>query len=356
MSSSDVTREGVRGERPGREAPPMRGRRARRGSGGEQLMVDRAEFRSYYGRPVIKAPSWSAQDIAGYFFLGGLAGAGSVLAAGAQLTGRNAMARTLKTSSALAVAGSAAALVHDLGRPARFVNMLRVLKPTSPMSVGSWLLAGYGPLAGAAALLDRAGRLPRAGAAATAGAAALGPAVATYTAVLAADTAVPAWHGAHRELPAVFAGSALAAASGAALLGAPHHETAPARVAALLACTAEITAVRAMRRRLGEVAETYQDGAAGRCMRAAELLSAAGAAASACSPLLPTAARRPTAAAAGVALLAASACTRFGVFHAGIASANDPVYTVGPQRARLERRRQDPGSAAGDAPTSTPAP
>lgn len=56
------------------------GRRRGRRRGGEELMVPRAEFGSYYGKPVIKPPSWSALDIAGYFFLGGLAGAGSVLA------------------------------------------------------------------------------------------------------------------------------------------------------------------------------------------------------------------------------------------------------------------------------------
>lgn len=357
MSSSEVTRAGVRGERPGREAPPMRAGGAvedgRRGGGrgggrgrGEQIMAGRAEFTSYYGRPVIKAPSWSARDIAGYFFLGGLAGAGSVLAAGAQLTGRRATARALKTASALAVTGSVAALVHDLGRPQRFVNMLRVFKPTSPMSMGSWLLAGYGPAAGAAAVLDRAGRVPKAGAAATAVAGALGPMVTTYTAVLAADTAVPAWHGAYRELPVLFAGSALTAASGMALLTAPPREAGPARRAALLGCAAEIAATRAMRGGLGVVAETYERAAAGRLMRAAEVLSVAGAVAGAYSGRVADAARRPVAAAAGLALLAASACTRFGVFHAGIASADDPKYTVLPQRERLDRRGGTTGTGA----------
>ncbi|MGH3241354.1 MAG: NrfD/PsrC family molybdoenzyme membrane anchor subunit, partial [Spirillospora sp.] len=182
----------------------------------EKAMVPDAEFTSYYGKPILNPPVWQASDVAAYFFLGGLAGAGSTLAAGAQLTGRPAAARALKVSSLAAIIGSTAALVHDLGRPARFANMLRVVKPTSPMSMGSWLLAAYGPVVGAAAVLDVTGLFPRLGRAATAGAAALGPAVVTYTAVLAADTAVPAWHEAHRELPFVFAGSAAAAASGMA--------------------------------------------------------------------------------------------------------------------------------------------
>lgn len=305
------------------------GQRGRRGRHGEQLMVPRAEFESYYGRPVIKAPSWAARDIAGYFFLGGLAGAGSVLAAGAQLTGRTTTATAMKVSSLAAVSLSAAALVHDLGVPSRFPNMLRVLKPTSPMSVGSWLLAGYGPAAAAAAVSAVTGRLPRAGAAATAAAALLGPAVASYTAVLAADTAVPAWHGAHRELPYVFAASATAAAAGMGLVLGPVTESAPARCAALLAATAEATATGAAEKRLGMVAETYRQGRAGTLLRAARLLTAAGAA----GGLLLGRRSRPAAVASGLALLAGSACTRFGVFAAGVASAKDPKYTVVPQRA-----------------------
>ncbi|MEV0911804.1 NrfD/PsrC family molybdoenzyme membrane anchor subunit [Streptomyces hokutonensis] len=240
-------------------------------------MVPRAEFESYYGRPVIKAPSWASRDIAGYFFLGGLAGAGSVLAAGAQLTGRKTTATAMKVSSLTAISLSAAALVHDLGVPSRFANMLRVLKPTSPMSVGSWLLAGYGPAAGAAGVSAITGRLPRAGAAATAAAALLGPAVASYTAVLAADTAVPAWHDAHRELPYVFAASATAAASGMALLLGPSPESGPARCAAVLAAVAEEVATRAAERRLGMVAETYRQGRAGTLLRTARVLTASGA-------------------------------------------------------------------------------
>ncbi|WP_328691684.1 polysulfide reductase NrfD [Streptomyces caniferus] len=310
------------------EAPRREGTRTRRRRKGEQLMVPRAEFRSYYGRPVIKAPSWAARDIAGYFFLGGLAGAGSVLAAGAQLTGRTTVATAMKVSSLAAVSLSAAALINDLGRPDRFAHMLRVLKPTSPMSVGSWLLGGYGPAAGAAALCAVTGRLPRTGAVATAAAATLGPAVATYTAVLAADTAVPAWHGAHRELPYLFAASATAAAAGMALVVAPSRESAPARCAAVLAAVADATAVRAAERRLGMVAETYREGRAGRLLRAAEVLVVGGAVTAALGGRY-----RSAAVAGGLALLAGSACTRFGVFAAGIASAEDPAYTVLPQRA-----------------------
>ncbi|OEU86352.1 polysulfide reductase [Streptomyces abyssalis] len=304
----------------------------RRGRKGERTVVPEAEFTSYYGRPVLNQPAWQPLNIAGYFFLGGLAGAGSVLAAGAELTGRPVMARALKTSSALAVAGSAAALIHDLGRPGRFVNMLRVFKPTSPMSVGSWVLAVYGPVSGAAALCALGGRLPRVGRAATAGAALIGPAVAAYTAVLAADTAVPGWHDGYRELPFVFVGSAATAASGMALAMSPTAENGPARSVALAGTALENAAMKAMERRLGLVAEVYRSGPGGRWMRAAEALSAAGAAGAA----LLAGRSRVAAGASGLALLAASACTRLGVFHAGMESSKDPNYTVIPQRERLD--------------------
>jgi formate-dependent nitrite reductase membrane component NrfD len=312
-------------------APPDRtavtGRRRR----GEQPMVPKAEFGSYYGRPVLNKPTWHARDIAGYLFLGGLAGASSVLAAGAQLTGRTALARGCETGALVAISGSLYALVHDLGRPARFVNMLRVVKPTSPMSIGSWLLMAYGPAAGAAAVSDLTGLLPRTGRAAALGAALLGPAVAAYTAPLVANTAVPTWHEGHRELPFVFVGSAATAAGGLGMLTAPVAEAAPARRAAVLGGALELAAMRRMARGMGLAAEPLRTGRAGRLLKTAEALTVAGAV------LGGVLGRRSRAAAVlgGIAALAGSACTRFGIFHAGIASAEDPKYTVVPQRERI---------------------
>ena len=344
--SPEVTRRGIQDETPGREATVGsaggrhldgghgrwgEGRRRRRGRRGEALMVPRAEFTSYYGRPVIKAPVWEERDIAGYFFLGGLAGASSVLAAGAQLTGRRSLAHTAKVGSAVAITASLGALVHDLGRPERFLNMLRVFKPTSPMSVGTWVVSAYAPPALAAAASDLTGRLPALGRLATGAAALAGPAVAAYTSVLVADTAVPAWHDAHRELPYVFVGSATCAAAGLGLLGASRADAGPARRAAVLGASTELVATRVMRDRMGIARETYETGSAGELMKAAERLTVGGA-------LLGAALGRRSRVAAGVAgaaLLAGSACTRFGVFRAGLASAKDPRYTVEPQRGRL---------------------
>ncbi len=339
MTGSDVTREGVRGARPGREAltgaqAGRRGRRRGRGRG-EQPMVPDAAFSSYYGKPVLNKPTWKPLDIAGYLYLGGLAGASSLLAAGGQATGRPGLAAPAKLGAAGAISLSLAALVHDLGRPARFLNMLRVFKPTSPMSVGSWVLSGYAPLALTAAATEVAGRYRLLGSAATAAAAVLGPAVATYTAVLLSDTAVPSWHEGYRELPYVFAGSAASAAAGLALVTAPAAEAGPARRLAVLGAALELGAFRTMKRRMGLLAEPFDRGRPRTLLRASEALTAGGAALALLSGTLRD---RRLAVAAGAALLTGSAALRFGVFHAGVASAEDPKYTVVPQRERMEAR------------------
>jgi hypothetical protein len=303
-------------------------------------MVPEATFDSYYGKPILNPPTWAPLDIAGYLFLGGLAGASSALAAGAQATGRPGLARTSKAGAAGAAFVSLVALVHDLGRPERFLHMLRIVKVTSPMSVGSWLLAGYAPLAVIAAASAVAGRAPRIGAAATGGAALLGPAVASYTGALIADTAVPAWHDAHREMPYVFVGSAATAAGGLGLVGAPLVEQGPARALAVLGVVTELGVFEKLKAQLGMVAEPYTSGPGGRLVRAGEVLAAGGAVGAVLGRR-----NRLASALSGAALLAASACTRFGIFSAGMESARDPRYTVEPQRERLRGAMSAPDGA-----------
>jgi hypothetical protein len=201
------------------------------------------------------------------------------------------------------------------------------------MSVGSWLLAGYAPLTLTAAATEVAGRYRLLGSTATAASAVLGPAVATYTAVLLSDTAVPSWHEGYRELPFVFAGSAATAASGLALAAAPTAQAGPARRLAVLGAALELGAFQAMKGRMGLTAEPFERGRPHLLLRAAEALTAGGAALA-----LLGARDRRLALAAGAALLTGSAALRFGVFHAGVASAEDPKYTIVPQRERLERR------------------
>jgi formate-dependent nitrite reductase membrane component NrfD len=310
-------------------------------------MVPRARPDSYYGKPIIKVPIWGSPDVPGYFFLGGLAGASGVLAGFAHAAGNYELARALKVASVGAVGLSGAALVADLGRPERFLNMLRVAKVTSPMSVGTWLLSGFGGAITVAAASAVTGRAPRIGAAATAAAAAVGSGVCTYTAALITDTAVPAWHEAHREMPYLFAGSAASAAGGFGMIAAPSGQAGQAARFAVLGAVTELTAKSLLLRRLGETAEPYQTGRPGKLMEAAEVLTAAGLAGAVLSGgIRPGRGRRLAAALSGAALLASSALTRFGIFEAGLASARDPKYTVRLQRERLRQR------AAGRPPSS----
>ena len=336
-------------------APPMRaavtgqdgGKRRGRKRRDEYQMVPDATFTSYYGRPVVRAAPWTA-DIPAYLFLGGLAGGSSLLAAGAAATDRAALRRTGRLGALVAISASMFALVHDLGKPSRFHHMLRVAKPTSPMSVGTWVLTAYGPMAGLAGAAELRPWLPRSlrdgfigrllGIAATpAGAAAalLAPAVASYTAVLLADTSTPSWHEAHRELPFVFVGSAAIAAGGLGMLGAPVSEAGPARRLAVGGALLELAAEHKMEASMGLAAEPLHKGKAGSLMRASKALTALGAVGAAGLG----GRSRVAAAVSGVALLAGSACTRFGVFEAGQESARDPKYTVVPQRERLNARK-----------------
>ena len=255
------------------------------------------------------------------------------------------------------------ALVHDLGRPSRFVNMLRVAKPTSPMSVGTWILTAYGT-AGRGGRRGRAGRsrrrrcrrrcalparlLAASGRPAGLGAGLVAPAVASYTAVLLADTATPAWHEAYRELPFVFVGSAAAASGGLGMIGSPVHEAGPARRLAVGGALLELAAEHRMEQIMGITAEPLHQGRAGALMRASKALTVAGAVGAA----LLGRRSRVAAVLSGAALVAGSACTRFGVFEAGQASARDPRYTVVPQRERLERRQAEQAEEASGLGTS----
>ncbi|WP_068164891.1 NrfD/PsrC family molybdoenzyme membrane anchor subunit [Rhodococcus phenolicus] len=322
---------------------PGRPHRSGAGRGGDRVMVPEADFESYYGRPIVKPAPWE-HDIAVYLFSGGVAAGSSMLAAGADLTGRPALRRVARLGSLVSLLVSMGTLVHDLGKPARFLNMLRVAKPTSPMSVGTWILSLHGPFAGVAAAAELAGMLPTRwkrgpvrlllalGRPAGLVGAATAPPVAAYTAVLLSDTATPAWHSAYEELPFVFCGSAAAASGGLGLLGAPVAEAGPARVFAVGGALVELAAGRRMERSMGLPAETLHLGRAGRLMRASTVLTAAGTVGA-----LAGRRSRVLSMISGAALMVGSLCTRLGVYEAGIASAKDPRYTVVPQRERVDR-------------------
>jgi len=283
---------------------------------------------SYYGHPIIKPPVWK-KEIAWYLFTGGLAGASSTLALGARIAGNRPLARSSTILAAAGLTVSPVLLIKDLGRPERFLNMLRVFKPTSPMNVGTWLLSAAGTAAGAAATCEVTGRLPRLRTPAQVTAGLLGPAVATYTAVLVSDTAVPAWHEARRELPLLFASGAAASAGAAAVLCTPSSAAGPARRLMLAGAAGELANTRIMERRLGPLAEPYHTGSAGTYSKLAQAATAAGGA------LSLAVGRRPLLGRLAAALvLGGAVAERFAIFRAGFQSAEDPRYVVMSQQGR----------------------
>ncbi len=226
--------------------------------------------------------------------------------------------------------------------------MLRTIKLTSPMSVGSWILSFFSAGIGIAAAseLDRmtGERLPlgplRPVLRALEGpagleAAVFAPPLAVYTAVLLTDTATPTWNAAYKDLPFVFASSASLAASGLAMITTPVSEAGPARRLAVIGATCDLIFARFTEYRMDPVTrEPLHHGTPGRLLACSEWLAAAGGLGA-----LLGGHRRGVAALSGLTLLTASAMLRFGFFEAGKESARDPRYTIEPQKRRLAARR-----------------
>lgn len=302
----------------------------------EELQVPAADFHSYYGRPILKVTRWKEPHLPAYLVLGELSGALATVGALAHATGRRSLARTARLGSAVAAYGGGAFLTAELGRPERFLNMLRVAKPTSPMSMGSWLLASHSGLVSAAAASEVTGLLPGIGTVAGAAAAVTGPALAAYPGVLLADTAVPAWHSSYRELTMLFAGGAMTAAGAAGLAAsavqADRSDFDAARRLAIIGAAVESAAGYGLEVKPGPEGEPYRIGAGARMLTAARYLTLGGGVAA-------LAARRSRVAAlASAALLAGGGyCAKAGVLRAGKQSAADPRYVVASQLSGARR-------------------
>jgi hypothetical protein len=272
-------------------------------------------------------------EIPFYFYAGGVGGASAGLRLLSELRGNHVLARR---AWALALAGamaSPALLISDLGVSRRFLNMLRMFKVTSPMSVGSWILAAFGTATGIAAMDAWTGLIPTPfGPAAKGTSAALGLPLTTYTAALIANTAVPVWHEARADLPVVFAAGGATSAGAAALMVTPRRAAAPALRLSVGGAAVELTAVTVMERRLGELAHPYQHGAPATLGRLAKAFTLAGAG------LAAAGAPRSRAAAigAGALLTTGAILTRWSIFKAGFRSAADSAASIKSQRERIE--------------------
>ncbi len=291
--------------------------------------------RSYHGQPVLKQPVWT-WEIPMYFYTGGVAGAGAGLAYLSELRGNKVLARR---AWAIALAGGGVSpllLSSDLGRPMRALNMFRMVKVTSPMSIGSWILLGTGASTGISTANAWLGWFPRLGRGAKPTAALLGLPLSTYTAALIANTAVPVWHEARRMLPFVFGSGAALSAGALGVIATPVESARPARRLAIAAAALEGPLVELMIRRTGEHGEVYRKGTAGKLAKVSGACIASGGA------LLAARGGRSRAAAVagGLLLTAGVLTTRWAVFKGGFASAADPKYVVGPQRAAIDEGRR----------------
>lgn len=169
----------------------------------------------YYGIPMLKEPQWT-WEIPIYFFVGGAAGAASVIGTAANWLGTDEdLARDARFVAAGGAVLSSALLISDLGRPSRFLNMLRVFKPHSPMSVGAWVLAAFGTSASAAAFAEMirtkcdVGPVRIVGNIAETFACAAALPLVTYTGVLLGSSVIPVWNHNIKSLPIHFGMSGL---------------------------------------------------------------------------------------------------------------------------------------------------
>ena len=173
----------------------------------------------YYQIPLLHKAHWGWEIIV-YFFLGGIAGGSYLASSLAHLFGSDEdtdLVRAGRYISLICIAISPILLVKDLGRPERFLHMLRVLKFRSAMSLGTWGLSTFGLFCGLTAvhqaakdglfnwfpfvakilralpvkIIESVGSL-------------FGLFVASYTGVLLSSTAVPIWGRARRILGPLF--------------------------------------------------------------------------------------------------------------------------------------------------------
>jgi formate-dependent nitrite reductase membrane component NrfD len=302
--------------------------------------------RGYYGLPVIHHVHWKWL-VVGYFFLGGISGGSAFIAAAARLAGGRSAAPIARIATAVSFATLIVCpvlLILDLGRPKRFLNMLRVFRPTSPMSMGTGGLTAFGLVstisAGLEALIAWQGTRPtRCLAAArsivSALCGALGLFVAGYTGVVLASTAVPIWSKQPKLLGPLFLSSAMTSAGAAvSLISAFRGENDSAaddalRELELCAALVEGMLLVAWIAALDETAKPLSDGHLAAVVRhgVGGIGLALPALITAATPALPQHFRRSATIAASVMTLIGGFALRYAVVLAGRLSADDPEAT-----------------------------
>ncbi|MGH2698201.1 MAG: NrfD/PsrC family molybdoenzyme membrane anchor subunit [Actinomycetota bacterium] len=288
---------------------------------------------TYYDLPAIKEPVWT-WEVPAYFYVGGAAGAAATLGAVLQVLDGEDSTRLVRRCRDIAAAGTLAGsclLISDLGRPERFLNMLRVFKPRSPLNLGSWILATASGLSFAAALTSRLKGLRRLGDLAGLGAGAVGLPLSGYTAVLLSGTAVPVWKETRRTLPLLFVASATGSACSLIEMGDfDEEELTAVRRLGTLAQLSELALVVAVEKESGRVAgvgRPFERGVSGTLWKASTVLTIG-------SLAVDTLTGKSRSGRVASALLGTigSVALRFSLLLAGRASARDPRATFDSQR------------------------
>ncbi len=292
--------------------------------------------------PMMKAPVWS-REVPIYFWFGGMAAGASFVGVACDLAGDERSARVARKVALGALLPSPPLLILDLGRPERFYNMLRIFKPRSPMSMGSWCLTVFGSLLSAAIGADLLGRRRTAQGLGVATAAA-GGYLGSYTGVLLASTAVPVWARSRLFLGPIFVATATLTGAATTRLvltatGLPSdHPTCEAlgRVESG-AIAAELLLSQANHHHLGDLASVLEEGSGAAWFRRAQWLARAGLAAR----LLRRRAPGPLEHIASVAFLAAGLCFRFAWVQSGASSAQDDAAVARMARGRATSRESE---------------
>ena len=228
--------------------------------------------------PMIHAPVWT-WEVPLYFWFGGVAAGSSFVALACDLAGDEQAAALARKVALGAVMPSPVLLILDLGRPARFLNMLRIVKVRSPMSMGAWCLVGFSMLSTANVGADLLGQR-RAAKALGALNAVLGGYLGSYTGVLLASTAVPLWARSKMLLGPIFVSTATATGAAATRLAIVATGTRPAGhptrnalgTVETVAMATELVLSELNERRLGELAKGLEDGRPGKMFRGAKWL------------------------------------------------------------------------------------
>ncbi len=279
----------------------------------------------YYGIPMLKQPQWK-WEVPLYFFVGGAAGSAAVIGAVANWVARD---RELTRHARLIAAGggmlSTGLLIADLGRPERFLNMLRVFKKQSPMSVGAWVLAAFSTFSGATAFAELVGEkfdftpVRVLANVSETFSAALGLPFHNYTGVLIGTTAIPVWNQNISTLPIHFGMSGLnSAVSILELLG---HRNAALNALGIGAAAFETWEGFHIERRGDPVLRPLKRGTSGWITRVGGVLS--GPAPLALRIVAALSGSRDMRRAAAWSSIAGSLLTRYGWMQAGHASAKN---------------------------------